>query len=554
MDPSPRKKLRTPSPAILPETSSIASPHQKGASHKLPDEILDYIFKIIINSEEDRILERPLMTLFRASSVCKRWRNFLHEPSIWGRVIDLDCMVQRKGNFRRLVMDRTRGASDLDVKGVIDDEDPLVLFLRTWTEPQHFNGYHWHRMRRLDLTIRDADRFDEVHALFATTPPHNLQSLRVIFQKYRYEESPLPIAFNTDIPSLLNLDTNVFYLPHRAANLSTLKSLSISFCNQSQVPYTLVDFADVLSQMIELESLDLCDAFRPSSQSPSLSSIYLPHLREMRITNDHECFALLEAINPHTACSINIHIIESLDDNIMVLRNVLSRYAAEFVRARIVNAVQIELSGFSIVVRLTAIPSDHRERALSFSFDAMLVSSVHTLAILLGAFDTCDLRRVTTLDLNLLTNMIRTRPTIPSPEIRHLISSLSGVQTLVTNMRTIKHLDGITTPQRIFPSLQTLKLTSLIISYGDERLINNDGNPARLRVDAKLLTDFLSIRTGTVHGLDLTQCALEDSVRFLDSPPFKDLKIMWKNNDGQRKVYTCGGGTPTCLDFGHRYE
>ncbi|CAA7269710.1 unnamed protein product [Cyclocybe aegerita] len=561
MSPPPRKKLRTIPRVASPAPSSTTTGYQEVAVDKLPNELLDYIFKFVVNTDDETWGEnrglgrRALITLFRASSVCKRWRTLLHGPSIWGRVVDLDCMAQRKGDFRRLVMKRTRGAKDLYVKGDISHEDPLVLFLRTWTEPEHYNGDHWQRMRRLDLTIRDADILDELYALFATTPPRNLQSLRFIFQKDGDEGGHPPITFNTYIPSLLHLDTNALYLPHQAAILSTLQSLSISFSDQPQVPYTLVDFAAVLSQMTKLESLNICDAFLPARPPPSnsLPTIYLPRLRKVRITNDYECFALLKAITPHPECSINIHITESLDDNIMVLQSTLSRYAGEFAKVRTVDTIQVELAEYSIVVRLAAAPSEHRERTPSFSFNAKLTSRIHALDILLGVFDACDLRCVTTLELDLLTRMMRTRPAIPSPEIRHLISRLSGVQTLVTNMRTVKLLDGLTTPQCIFPSLQTLRLTSLIISYGDERFIN-DGNPARLRVDAKLLMDFLSRRAGTVHKLDLMQCALEDSVRFLDSPPFRHLKVLWKNGDGRRKEYTCGDGTLTNLDFGHLYE
>ncbi|CAA7263517.1 unnamed protein product [Cyclocybe aegerita] len=564
------KRLRS-----APQGSSMVV-HRKCLVSDLPDELLLQICLYIANMDEDppmpnslhdtpddiqKLRRHALVNICQASRVCRRWRNFiLGEPAIWGGIIDLNCLEQRRGIWRRQVLDRTRKETrnaDLYVKGVVKHEDPLVPFLHTLLGDPRFGDTKYSiRITKIDITVCDADLYEEIGRLFSDCPLPKLRTLRLMLRSFNAcngdEEVRTPAILHPDTAALRHFESNVLSFHPDAKMLSGLRSLRISYREQLQLPFTLDDFAVALSKMPLLESLQICDAFQSlqvDGQNPSLPQIYLPHLRRMTIFHERECFPLLDAITPHPECSINLRISELVQDRIIILRNALSRYVGEFAKRHIATTLLVHATHSNINIRLSSAPNtDAPEPTFSFEIDFM--SETYSPDYLLGSLTACDLGLVTDLDLDLSRTM--KFPNTPSHEIQEFVARLSGVETLSTNMRTIDFLDELPPQDRpILPSLKILKLTSLLVFYGCV-VVDDDNNPITLKIDANLLIDFLSVRKGQLQELDLTRCALEDNVRFLER--FSGLRITWSEH-GKQEEHVCGSGEdPRRLDFGHPYE
>ncbi|KAJ3497820.1 hypothetical protein NLJ89_g10299 [Agrocybe chaxingu] len=571
-----RRRSSTPvRRSSTPVHRSSTPAHRKPLVSKLPDELLLQIFLLVANMEEDppmpnflydtqddiqKLRRHALVGICQASRVCRRWRNFiLGVPAIWGGLIDLNCLEQRKPFWRGKVLERARNA-DLYVKGVVKYEDPLIPFLHTLLgHSPHLDTQYSIRITKIDITICDAELYDEIGRLFDSCPLPKLRTLRLMLRSFNVcngdEEVRPPATLHRDTAGLLHFESNVLSFHRDAKMLSNLRTLRISYREQPQLPFTLGDFVFALSRMSLLESLQICDAFESAQiegQTLPLPQIYLPYLRQMTVFHERECFPLLHAITPHPECSINLRISELVQDRITILRSALSRYVEEFAKRHIVTTLLVHATHSNISIRLSSTPNKG-EPSPTFSFEIDFMSETYSPDYLLGALTAvtaCDLGLVTDLDLDLSRTM--KFPNTPSHEIQEFVTRLSGVETLNINMRTIDFLDEL--PSRdppTFPSLKILKLTSLLIFYGCA-VVDDDNNPTTLKIDANLLIDFLSARMGKLQDLDLTRCALEDNVCFLER--FSGLRVIWLEH-GKREEHICGSGKdPHRLDFGHPHE
>ncbi|KAF4610789.1 hypothetical protein D9613_006611 [Agrocybe pediades] len=186
----------------------------------------DVLWKIfMLNTEFDRYSDHwssssPLIIARRCSQACRQWRSMLlSSPLIWGRLIDLRALRQKKDDWRKEVEARSEGAL-LWVYGCISPEllpDFLFPFL-------HKN---WGRVQILYLWHQKYHQYDDKLWAFLNEPAPYLQKFEAQVPNHR-TSLPSNSLFADNAPVLRHFCGYTNKFPTDASWLRNLSSMTFS--------------------------------------------------------------------------------------------------------------------------------------------------------------------------------------------------------------------------------------------------------------------------------------------------------------------------------------
>ncbi|KAF9564038.1 hypothetical protein CPC08DRAFT_290809 [Agrocybe pediades] len=245
---------------------------------------------------------KPLATVWDCSQVCREWRSMLlQSPSVWGKVIDLAFLGQKKEEYKQEVLSRTGQA-------------PLFIFGRPHVNTllyfAPFLEENWWRVQSMEIrSIDDIGNRQHISWDFLKKPAHCLENfhLNLMFR----DDDVLPDSdrlFNDYAPHLKS-----FVIQGRNYKLSPkaswLKNLShVTFCGD----HTMEEVFAALEQTPELVTLEMCCSnvalavAGPAVEGPAID---LPRLRKtcLRLgSHMFNGFSLLERIKLSPDCCMGI--------------------------------------------------------------------------------------------------------------------------------------------------------------------------------------------------------------------------------------------------------
>ncbi|KAF9558653.1 hypothetical protein CPC08DRAFT_763832 [Agrocybe pediades] len=241
--------------------------------------------------------ERPIITVRHCSQVSQQWRRILlSSPSIWARMIDLDFLGQRSGDWRAEVVSRA-GQAPLWVYGLMRRR--MVSFFLPLLQN------NWHRVEAIGLaddlsSLSLQDRQAMWDCLKKPAP-----SLRRFIFQLCEEDVDLPNPlFGHDAPVLQDL--------HFASPVYKIEPIAPWAHNISGISFsTAFSTSEVLEGLKHMPQLDFVNISVEETTHPidSAAIIHLPHLQLLQVRGDMLCVAIiLSSITSSRDCCLCVWI------------------------------------------------------------------------------------------------------------------------------------------------------------------------------------------------------------------------------------------------------
>ncbi|KDR72293.1 hypothetical protein GALMADRAFT_143145 [Galerina marginata CBS 339.88] len=502
---------------------------------------------VTVNVHTEREVVPALNTLRHSAQVCSTWRNLiLDSPSLWGRVIDLDCLHQ--DDWRREVLHRT-GSSDLFIryKGLCKLPSTTVISIL---------AENWERVRSLDLDFHkndpkatDASAFYNNSGLWniLKRPSNILESFRLFLQAREPQLStqhsktilspPGFVIFNNHAPSLIKIFAPNINLNLHASWVSHIRHLSLN------MPTPVDKLLEALTHMPLLDTLDDGESYQVivPGGAKRTDKVALPQLKHIILSSDSN-------ISPYLAFLSQI---EPLDRRFLSFSHVgqhpsypqpdtqdmaaASAILADYSRQAPLS-VSTKVALFFLRERFrfcATLPSGR-----SFTFNLRHYSD--PITELWSALDLPDFPNVHTANLILQTEF-GVHPSDPKFG-KFITSLLSKINTLHTTPESIGFL--LRVPEDLLKAAFPVLREIVFSNWGRA---DDVSEPHRFLVIRKAMgrpIPTISVRKPGMGRLWMR--SLEE---------ITGLKVV-VFAEGHRKEYICGSGSPEALDwgYGHCYE
>ncbi len=191
--------------------------------HILNQDILLYIFTLNADMFTDIMFTNrgALRTTWITSHVCQKWRDLmLATPSLWARMIDMDCFSRTwiVGATEELI--RRSGAAPLWIKA--DDAEFLLSVIKE----------NWHRIQKLVISDQEPDFIDGLTQLALKSPAPCLETFDLEVDEYDNSEDLAGIHFRAlfggHAPMLRRFYLDGFFVHHQEPCLRQLHSLVLA--------------------------------------------------------------------------------------------------------------------------------------------------------------------------------------------------------------------------------------------------------------------------------------------------------------------------------------
>lgn len=275
--------------------------------HTLDDDALLHIFTI---NGDMFLYPHALRTTRTTSQVCQRWRTLmLDTPSLWAKLIDVDCIsfAMNSVEWRKELMKRTgtallwiRVESIRKTQPAEPSEHIRTFFFDTVRE-------NWHRLQRLEMTIRVDTIFHPSSWITFGRPAPVLETFNVTFERMGPQHAedpadiPLSTLFSGCAPMLRTFILTCFTIAQGAPWLCHLHSMEIDGNT-----YNVRLLLDILSSTHCLRELKIED-LRHEDISTPLPIASLPHLNYLGYRgNSQEGSILLDHIQIPSDCWLHV--------------------------------------------------------------------------------------------------------------------------------------------------------------------------------------------------------------------------------------------------------
>lgn len=234
---------------------------------KLPDDILTYLFEMVLDQYHDTWAERTtvqayqlMVTPFSLASICRRWRNVaINTPKIWVQIVLYTTSPHDKA-YVELMLSRSKSMDiDVSIGPNFNDKDCAMSMFSLDTDLLS-------RLRRLSWEFYEEDgtQFRGHIPLFTVVCNPAVFTPRLIELR----------LVNHAVPSLLNPEPMLYHIPHAPA-LQKLSFISL------QLPVALprqsnLRALELVSSDVHIDRFQLFLARHPHLKSITLSHLYWP--------------------------------------------------------------------------------------------------------------------------------------------------------------------------------------------------------------------------------------------------------------------------------------
>ncbi|KDR79608.1 hypothetical protein GALMADRAFT_243699 [Galerina marginata CBS 339.88] len=410
------------------------------------------ILWLIFDINADMFSYRKALETTRISShVCREWRSvILDAPTLWGKLIDLDNLSQKRNEWRDEVLRRS-GDSPLSML-----RSALVLNPLPWRE--HFLAtfalsilnQHWSRIERLEI-CSDTDSIDTAVLEAIQKPAPRLRKFHIQFKNAprtvhsgEFFANQAPLLESIKIPFK-------FQLP--APWLSNIRTLSIGGEH-----FYLSEVLDIL------KTTPLVEAFGVSirhilNTTINTSSLLLPHLTAINFAGDFTSGIgmLGSLVDIHRATSLEVSLRDTTvtsDEHWTALYQILSRVLQDHFAVHSPTQISLNLHprDFSLKARGNA------GSILQISLEAGLWDRRSITSFVASKFEMSIFHTAVELDLKFDHNSIRDY----NPIFQSFFSSFSFIRVLtLRHERAIRqvHPQYMDPSEILFPALETLKFS-----------------------------------------------------------------------------------------------
>ncbi|KDR74390.1 hypothetical protein GALMADRAFT_250306 [Galerina marginata CBS 339.88] len=528
---------------MMNSSATIFTQQKFSLNNDLLWRILDINANMYHKSEE----EIPALTTLRLTSqVSASWRELaISAASLWGSVINLNHLNQKKGHWRDEVLKRSK-LSLLCVKGKTGSSlQSAEFFASILTD-------HWHRIRILDLEKSGNIEYIGVQVLitlFSRSAPF-LENFTVPTLYSRPGSAPLIDdafrIFSDNAPFLRNFKHFTVMPSHiHAPWMSQLRRLVLI------QPISAHKFIGALSSMSLLESLTAtCHLIKDSRMNP-LPVVTVSRLNQLyfncNLATSTEWIHILSKITPATDCSLRFvfHLsnreAQLTATDMALAMSLLSNYSQRHFNTCKALSVGLLIKPTSIILldteKIAFSKDDVGLDRFEFSLSQSSPFPSRASPSVLESIGQCHWNSVETLKLSI------EDPIGPSDiNFIKFVSSLISLTSLTVWPRTLQLLSRIPTHlvSTLFPCLQDL-------CYITEEAQQSD---------SVILKPFLKLRKKVGRPISVLYLGGDyiqnQDFRFLDV--YHDLTVVWWFYDewqerDQRMEYRCGSGKPGVLDF-----
>ncbi|KAF9558667.1 hypothetical protein CPC08DRAFT_709501 [Agrocybe pediades] len=296
----------------------------------------DVLLQIFLENTAMSHTESRLATARLTSHVCRHWRAvMLRSPTIWGRLIDLEGLMDNTHDWMREVISRSGSAllwiNGPIICGRIKDKTPTPEFILTLI------GENWPRIQRLNISavFQDVGNEDEaVYAQYWTTllkrPAPRLEELvfdyrlEPYYSRSRRSPSWNPPALLFDYISPVLRKVRIYRINARRATkqqladdrpedlplgmpvswLSRLRFLSL----RSAYKWDTFQLMRLLNATPFLEELEVFHVSTENLKESDVQVIKLPRLKRFYFESCviPDLVVLLESISPSSCCCLGI--------------------------------------------------------------------------------------------------------------------------------------------------------------------------------------------------------------------------------------------------------
>ncbi|KDR83200.1 hypothetical protein GALMADRAFT_152142 [Galerina marginata CBS 339.88] len=519
-------------------------------------------------SVQATIFTVALQATVRSSHVCRQWRELiLDSPSLWGRLINFDELLELNTKWRDEIFRRTGNAS-LDVR--FGTSDPKLSHRHGLS---HFclsrrlssgAGYviltflekEWWRTRYLDMTI-PSSFFSCIPGISNEDAQGTLRKLWNVFENptaqlehfcirpVHHRVDPPLLLFSNNAPALRDFRSHTLNFHSPAPWMRNLTRIAIKGIDPQDTYFTTKRILDALAQTPLLESLSFIWNIRQPSltNKPTLKYVHLPNLRSIElgaVTQSHT--ELLGHITPRTnhllSLNLYIYVYPLLQEDSALAVEVLSRYGQYFFASHngLWFSLTIVISNFGLRALTTwkeYSPDLYIRTHSMWDYPDPPLLSSRPLPLFLSVFASTIFSKITHLELNMTQS--------DNSYYLTFLPLFTSVSTLRTPANTMIFLASAQYNNPLaFPALHTLGVEGM---YGLQGIDSSDhhGHP---------LLRFFAFRSASgrpIEVLDFTIVStlpVQLDLRYLDS--IFGLKIIWRNSDAVME-YTCGSGRPESL-------
>ncbi|KAF8868253.1 hypothetical protein CPB84DRAFT_1388354, partial [Gymnopilus junonius] len=272
---------------------------------RLNIDLLLLIFKMNADMFAD---DKALETTRFSSQVCREWRGvMLESPSLWGHLIDLDALTQRRDEWRNEVLRRS-GESSLSIKSfnalfilrslvprsdgslwLAEDISPWEIFFFSLIDKK------WNKIERLTIRMGSHIRFPTE---ILCSPAPQLQIFEVsTANSVRIEEQQGRSIFDDKAPLLHTFHSRNLTFQLSASWIQNLRSVEMGPL------FPISSVLDVLKRAPMLEDIIYTGSFgngQSGQITPHTSSFVLgPNIRSLQIgASLSACLSLLGSVIP----------------------------------------------------------------------------------------------------------------------------------------------------------------------------------------------------------------------------------------------------------------
>ncbi|KAF4613355.1 hypothetical protein D9613_010865 [Agrocybe pediades] len=508
----------------------------------LHEELLRTIFLVNTDfvSEDNLVRHSPLITARRCSQVCRRWRSIiLSSSTIWGRVIDVNRLQQRKDDWRKEVFTRT-GEAVLWVYGRLDRlgrmwDTFLFTFLQT----------NWRRVQILVIIDSNHGLDRQKRWAFLKEPAPQLRAIDI---EQTFVPSGDSCPFTDDAPLLREYSVTGIgcRFPTNASWLPNLTSVAFS------EHYTTEGILTVLQRMPQLVYLAVT-TWDETPHRPHLPSgkVILPKLKILEMDNTGtvlKATPILECIAPSSDCCLHTtgYILDGRsqgNEEYEQYENAVRSYVVPYLLLHPPSALNLCITRGSFILADAAFPSSRiLDRWWPRHFRIVLKTpSLPSSLLMKELISSPWFSLVSKLELSL--QELNHVPYDNQVNVSYIftLNALSSITTLRTDDETLAQL--IQHPQSsivssLFPALITLELFPACAMPGVV-----EANPPH--------HEFLKMRKAIgrpISVLDLgTLTDGENDMDYLDE--HSGLLVRWIAYGGRTCEYVCGQGHQEKLRF-----
>ncbi|KDR79606.1 hypothetical protein GALMADRAFT_137407 [Galerina marginata CBS 339.88] len=264
---------------------------------------------LIFDMNSDMFSYRNALETTRISSqVCREWRSvILDAPALWGKLIDLDNLLQKRDEWKDEVLHRSGGAP-LSILGSDFYRNPMPWRDRFPAETFVISilNQHWRRIenlvissdrRRIDLALlesiqKPAPRLRKFHVQFKN--PQNTSHIGELFanQAPLLESVAIPFKFQLPAPWLSNIRTILI----------------------GGYYFYLSEIIDILktTPLVENITVSIRQALNTTGDTVHARPLTLPHLAAVSIAGDFTSGIgiLGSLVNIHRATSLEVSLVD----------------------------------------------------------------------------------------------------------------------------------------------------------------------------------------------------------------------------------------------------